>query len=55
MNSGVLAFVFNDETEYMNFGGNQIRVKGEKKGEDVLYTSDKLPEEDEIRKKITIL
>jgi hypothetical protein len=58
MNSGTVCFVFNDETEYYYSNGNlkEIRTRHRsKKYQEIIYQHDKLPEEEDIRKKIHIL
>jgi hypothetical protein len=33
MNSGAIVFVFNDESEFVSWGGAEIRAKGNRKGQ----------------------
>lgn len=58
MNTGIVGFVFNDETELLlcGNGSQEIRARNrDKNKQETVYSQDKLPEEDEARKKIHIL
>ena len=57
LNTGIIGFVFNDETEFICVGSCQeirARSRGKNKQE-MIYSHEKLPEEDEVRNKIQIL
>lgn len=53
MSSGSVCFLFNDESEFWWGGGREVRARRGRS--ESLYQLDKLPEEEELRKKIHIL